>query len=195
MTATEQVALDTLFGSARTHEEFDSRVPGDDVLRRVYDLAKFAPTSFNLCPMRIVFVRSAEAKAKLEQVLAPGNIKQTLSAPVCAIIAHDMKFYEKGSILAPHGDFSGLAKLPETAIEKMALRNGSIQAGFLIVAARTCGLDCGPMSGFDQKKADELFLGGTTWKSNFLMNLGYGTGTGMRPRSPRLSFDAACRIE
>ena len=195
MTAMEQVALDTLFGSARTHKEFDGRVPSDDVLRRVYNLAKLAPTSFNLCPMRIVFVRSAKAKAKLEQVLAPGNIKQTRSAPVCAIIAYDMKFHEEGAVLAPHADFSGLAKLPEAAIEKMALRNGSIQAGFLIAAARACGLDCGPMSGFDQKKADELFLGGTTWKSNFLMNLGYGTGAGMRPRSPRLTFDVACQIE
>ena len=196
MTDKETVSLDALLLQARTFKAFKNREVEDDLLMRIYDLAKFGPTSFNLCPMRIVFARSPEAKAKVEQALSPGNVEQTRSAPVTAIMAFDMKFYEHANVLAPAMENpERMASLPEASLETMALRNASLQAGYFILAARACGLDCGPMSGFNQAKIDELFFKDTSWRSNFLMNLGYGIGDNLKPRWPRLAFDDACRVE
>lgn len=196
MTDNGTVSLDALLLQARTFKAFENREVDDDLLMRIYDLAKFGPTSFNLCPMRIVFARSPEAKGKVEQALVPGNVEQTRSAPVVAIMAFDMEFYNHADVLAPAmSNPEGMASMPEAVLETMALRNASLQAGYFILAARACGLDCGPMSGFNQAKIDELFFSGTSWKSNFLMNLGYGIRDSLKPRWPRLAFGEACRIE
>ena len=196
MTNNGTVSLDALLLQARTFKAFENREVEDGLLLRIYDLAKFGPTSFNLCPMRIVFARSPEAKGKVEQALAPGNVEQTRSAPVTAIMAFDMRFYEQAKVLAPAMENpERMASMPDATLETMALRNASLQAGYFILASRACGLDCGPMSGFNQTKIDELFFSGTSWKSNFLMNLGYGIHDNLKPRWPRLAFGDACRIE
>jgi 3-hydroxypropanoate dehydrogenase len=188
-------ALDQLFREARTHNAWQDRAVPDAKLEEVYNLLKFAPTSANSSPARFVFLRTAEAKAKLKQALSPGNLEKTMTAPVTVIVAHDIEFYEKLPFLFPHADarswFAGNPAFAETS----AFRNGTLQGAYLILAARAAGLDAGPMSGFDNGKVDELFLAGTTWKSNFLVNLGYGDPAGLFPRSPRLSFDEACRVE
>lgn len=188
-------ALDQLFREARTHNKWQSRPVPDAKLEELYDLLKYAPTSVNASPARIVFVRTAEGKAKLKEALSPGNIEKTMTAPVTAIVAHDTAFYEKLPFLFPHADarswFAGNPAFADTT----AFRNGTMQGAYLILAARAVGLDAGPMSGFDNSKVDELFLAGTGWKSNFLVNLGYGDPAGLFPRSPRLSFDEACRFE
>jgi 3-hydroxypropanoate dehydrogenase len=167
----------------------------DATLEEVYNLLKWAPTSANSSPARFVFIRTSEAKAKLKQALSPGNIEKTMTAPVTVIVAHDIEFYEKLPFLFPHADarswFAGNAAFAETS----AFRNGTLQGAYLMMAARSVGLDVGAMSGFDNAKLDELFFAGTTWKSNFLVNLGFGDAAGLFPRSPRLSFDEACRFE
>ena len=153
------------------------------------------PTSANMCPMRVIFVKSKAAKEKLKPALSAGNVDKTMAAPVTAIIGMDVHFYEKLPELFPHVDAKAWFKdLPETVLEYMALRNGSLQGAYLMLAARALGLDCGPMSGFDNAKVDAAFFAGTTVKSNFLCNLGHGDTTKLHPRSPRLSFDEACQI-
>jgi 3-hydroxypropanoate dehydrogenase len=188
-------ALDILFREARTQNKWQDRPVPDSKLEEVYDLLKFAPTSANSSPARFVFVRTAEGKARVKQALSPGNVEKTMTAPVIAIVAHDTAFYDKLPFLFPHADarswFAGNPGLAETT----AFRNGTLQGAYLILAARAAGLDAGPMSGFDNAKLDELFFAGTSWKSNFLVNLGYGDPTGLFPRSPRLSFDEAARLE
>jgi 3-hydroxypropanoate dehydrogenase len=186
--------LDLIFRQGRTHNWLD--MPVDDVLlRQVYDLAKMGPTSANMCPMRIVFVRSPEAKAKLKPALQEGNLDKTMKAPVTAIIGMDIRFYEHLPKLFPHADAKAWFKdLPETVLEYMALRNSSLQGAYVMLAARALGLDCGPMSGFDNAKVDAAFFAGTTVKSNFLCNLGHGDASKLYPRSPRLSFEEACRL-
>jgi 3-hydroxypropanoate dehydrogenase len=188
-------ALDQLFREARTHNRWQDRPVPDAKLQEVYDLLKFAPTSANASPARFVFVRTQEGKAKLKQALSPGNVEKTMTAPVTAIVAYDTAFYDKLPFLFPHADArSWFAGNPAFA-EQTAFRNGSLQGAYLILAARAVGLDAGPMGGFDAAKVDELFFAGTTWKSNFLVNLGYGDPAGLFPRSPRLSFDEAARLE
>ena len=188
-------ALDQLFREARTQNKWQDRPVPDSKLQEIYDLLKFAPTSANSSPARFVFVRTAEGKAKLKQALSPGNVEKTMTAPVTVIVAYDTEFYEKLPFLFPHADarswFAGNAAFAE----QTAFRNGSLQGAYLILAARAVGLDAGPMSGFDAARLDELFFAGTTWKSNFLVNLGYGDPAGLFPRSPRLRFDEACRFE
>jgi 3-hydroxypropanoate dehydrogenase len=143
----------------------------------------------------MIFVKSKAAKEKLKPALSAGNVDKTMAAPVTAIIGMDVHFYEKLSELFPHVDAKAWFKdLPENELEYMALRNGSLQGAYLMLAARSLGLDCGPMSGFDNAKVDAAFFAGTTVKSNFLCNLGHGDATKLHPRSPRLSFDEACRI-
>lgn len=187
-------ALDQLFRTARTHNEIGGDV-SDALLHQLYDLLKWGPTTANSCPARFVFVKSTEAKAKLGPALDEGNYRKTMAAPVTAIVAYDMAFYEKMPYLFPHTDAKGwFDTKPAQAIETISLRNGSLQGAYLILAARALGLDCGPMSGFDNAKVDEGFFAGTTWKSNFLVNLGYGDPSGLFPRSPRLPFDEAARI-
>lgn len=186
--------LDTLFREARTFSHWQEKTISDAQLVQLYDLLKWGPTSANSSPARFVFIRSAEARERLLQCMAPGNVDKTRSAPVSIIIGMDMAFYEKLPQLYPHADarswFAGKPHL----IEATAMRNASLQGGYLILAARILGLDCGPMSGFDADKLNEAFFAGTTVRANFVCNIGYGDRATLHPRSPRLDFDEACRI-
>ncbi|MBV6634161.1 MAG: malonic semialdehyde reductase [Alphaproteobacteria bacterium] len=193
-TPLNQQALDLLFNEARTFNDWQDKPVADETLHQVFDLMKMAPTSANCSPARIVFVKSDEAKEKLKPCLAAGNLDKTMSAPVCAIIAQDMEFYEKLPQLFPHTDARSWFAGKPAAIEETAFRNATLQGGYLMLAARALGLDCGPMSGFDKGKVDEAFFAGTTIKSNFLCNLGYGDPVNMHPRSPRFEFGEACTI-
>ena len=187
--------LDLLFRNARTHNAWLDKPVDDALLKQVYDLAKMGPTSANMCPMRIVFVKSQEAKEKLKPALDAGNVDKTMKAPVTAVIGMDVHFYEQLPKLFPHADAKAWFKdLPENVLEYIALRNSSLQGAYFMLAARSLGLDCGPMSGFDNAKVDEAFFAGTTVKSNFLCNLGHGDASKLFPRSPRLSFEEACKV-
>lgn len=195
MTQINDDAMDLIFRNARTHTVWQNKPVEDSLLERVYDLCKWGPTSMNCCPMRITFIKSKEAKERLKPCLAAGNVEKTMSAPAIAIIAYDMAFYEKLPVLFPHmanakDNFVG----KEEVILATATRNGTLQGGYFIIAARALGLDCGPMSGFDNAKVDAEFFKGTTFKSNFLCNLGYGEPAKLFPRSPRLSFREAASI-
>jgi 3-hydroxypropanoate dehydrogenase len=188
-------ALDLLFRNARTHNVWLDKPVDDALLRQVYDLARMGPTSANMSPMRIVFVTSPEAKERLKPALDPANVNKTMSAPATAILGMDIHFYQQLPKLFPHADArSWFAHLPENVLEYVALRNSSLQGAYFMLAARALGLDCGPMSGFDNAKVDAAFFAGTTVKSNFLCNLGYGDASKLFPRSPRLTFDEACKI-
>jgi 3-hydroxypropanoate dehydrogenase len=188
-------SLDLIFRAARTHSVWLDKPVDDSLLAQVYDLAKMGPTSANMCPMRIVFVKSKAAKEKLKPALDAGNVDKTMAAPVTAIIGMDIHFYEKLPKLFPHADAKAWFKdLPENVLEYVALRNGSLQGAYFMLAARSLGLDCGPMSGFDNAKVDAAFFAGTTVKSNFLCNLGHGDKTKLFPRNPRLTFEEACQI-
>ncbi|BAV99635.1 3-hydroxypropanoate dehydrogenase [Lysobacter enzymogenes] len=187
-------ALDQLFRSARTHNVLGGEI-SDQTLRQLYDLTKWGPTSANGSPARFVFVKSAEAKEKLRPALSEGNLAKTLAAPVTVIVAHDLEFYEKLPYLFPHDDARSWFAGNDAAINTTAFRNGSLQGAYLILAARALGLDTGAMSGFDNAKVDAAFFAGTKIKSNFLINLGYGEHDKLFPRSPRLPFDEAARIE
>ncbi|WP_248291548.1 malonic semialdehyde reductase [Neoroseomonas marina] len=189
-------ALDQLFREARTHNKWQDRPVPDAKLRELYDLMKFAPTSANASPGRFVFVRTPEGKAKLKPALSAGNLEKTMNAPVTVIVAHDLHFYDNLPKLFPHAPdarnwFTGSLSFAE----QTAFRNGSLQGAYLILAARALGLDAGPMSGFDAAKVDEAFFQGTNWKTNFLVNLGYGDPEGLFPRNPRLDFEEAARFE
>jgi len=187
--------LNLVFREARTHNVWLDKPVDDALLRQVYDLAKMGPTSANMCPMRVVFVKSREAKEKLKPALDAGNVDKTMRAPVTAIIAMDVHFYEKLPKLFPHADAKAWFKdLPENVLEMTALRNSSLQGAYFMLAARALGLDCGPMSGFNNQKVDAAFFAGTTVKSNFLCSLGYGDASKVYPRSPRLSFEEACQL-
>jgi 3-hydroxypropanoate dehydrogenase len=188
-------ALDQLFRKGRTYSAWLDEPVSDDKLRELYDLMKLAPTSANSAPARVLFLRTKEAKERLKPALASGNVEKTMKAPVTAIVAYDLKFYEHLPRLFPHLPsaremFSGNPKMAEVG----AMRNGSLQGGYLILAARAVGLDCGPMSGFDNGKVDAEFFAGESVKSNFLCNLGHGDGSKLFPRNPRLEFDEACKL-
>ena len=187
-------ALDQLFRTARTYNAFSGEV-SDETLRRLYDLVKFGPTQANTTPARFVFVKSAEAKARLGPALDAGNHDKTMAAPVTVIIGRDEDFHEKLPYLFPHVDAKAWFEGPRDGREKPALRNMALQAAYLIVAARALGLDAGPMTGFDGAKVDAAFFAGTSIKSDILVNLGHGDPASIFPRSPRLSFDEAARIE
>ncbi len=189
-----EAELEKIFTQARTHNAWLPEPVSDGLLHRIYDLMKWGPTSANSSPARIVFVKSKEAKEKLLPCMAPGNVDKTKTAPVTAIIAHDMEFYEKLPKLFPHADARSWFKGNPPLIESTAFRNGTLQGAYFIIAARSLGLDCGPMSGFDNAKVDAAFFAGTTWKSNFVCNLGYGDDTKLFPRAPRLDFNEACKI-
>ncbi len=189
----DDAGLDLLFREARTHRSWIDRPVSDALLHALYDLAKMAPTSSNSSPMRVVFVRSPEAKRLLLPCLDEGNRRQTETAPVTAIVAYDSRFYEEFPKLNRVDPQRYAARDPD-AIRTEALRNGSLQGGYLILAARSLGLDCGPMGGFDRDRVDAAFFPDGRWKSNFLCNLGYGDGRNIRPRAGRLAFDEACRI-
>lgn len=188
-------ALDQLFRDARTFNAWLDREVTDAQLHQLYDLLKFGPTSANSSPMRLVFVKSAEAKAKLSPFLSEGNRAKTMAAPVTAIVANDHAFHEKLPQLFPHADAKSWFEGNQPLIDTTAFRNATLQGAYLILAARAVGLDCGPMSGFDNAGVDAAFFAGTTVKSNFLVNIGYGDASrDLFPRSPRLSFDEACTI-
>jgi 3-hydroxypropanoate dehydrogenase len=199
--------LDLLFRKARTHNAWLEKPVSDDILRQLYDVMKWGPTSANCSPARILFLRTSEAKQRLLPALASGNVEKTMTAPVTAIIGYDGKFYEKLPKLFPHADARAwFADTPELA-EVTARRNSSLQGAYFIIAARALGLDCGPMSGFDQTKVDHEFFPAANQpnfeyeyfpdshiKTNFLCNLGYGDPAKLFPRSPRLDFDEACKL-
>ncbi len=188
-------ALDQIFRTAHSFPGFLDRPVSAETLRATYDLMKWGPTTSNSQPCRIVFVTSPEAKRRLAPALSAGNHDKTMKAPATAILAYDMEFYENLPRLFPHTDArSWFAGKPE-AIATAAFRNASIQGGYFIVAARALGLDCGPMSGFDNAKVDAAFFPDGRIKSNLLCNIGYGDPASIKPRNWRLSFDEACRIE
>lgn len=187
--------LDQIFHHARTANAFTDQPVEDAQLHALYDLCRWGPTSMNCQPMRLVFVKSAEAKERLRPALSPGNVDKTMAAPVTAIVAMDKAFYEHlpqqmAAIEGAREIFADNASLAQTT----AFRNGSMQGGYLILAARMLGLDAGPMSGFDVAKLDEAFFAGTSFTANFLINLGYADPKGHYPRGPRLAFDQAARI-
>src|SRR6185437_9495587 len=188
-----QDALNAIFRNARTHSFWQNRPIEESTLRDIYDLAKMAPTSANSSPARFVFVRSPAAKEKLLQAVSPGNLEKTKTAPVTVVVAYDLEFYEKLPKLFPHTDARSWFVGNTALAEKTAFLNGTLQGAYLILAARSLGVDEGPMAGFDSAKVDELFFAGTKWKSNFLCNLGYGEHSKLFPRNPRLTFEEACQ--
>ena len=187
-------ALDIIFRDARTRNGWEERKVTRPLMQAVYDLTKWGPTSANCSPARFVFIASEEAKKRLEPHLGDGNKAKTMSAPCCVIIGHDMEFYEKLPELFPHTDAKSWFAGNDDLIKTTAFRNGTLQGAYFMIAARALGLDCGPMSGFDNEGVDKEFFGGTSYKSNFLCNIGYGTDENLFPRSPRLDFDDACQV-
>jgi 3-hydroxypropanoate dehydrogenase len=190
-------SLDVLFRNARTQNGFLAEPVADAQLRELYELVKWAPTTMNTQPMRIVFVRTKEGKEKLRPALSPGNLDKTMAAPVTAIIAWDTKFYDNLPRAFPHNAgardiFAAAGK--EAHAHTTAFRNGSMQGGYFILAARAIGLDCGPMSGFDNAKVDAAFFPDGRCKSNFLCNLGKGDPAKVMQRLPRLAFEEACQL-
>lgn len=192
--ALNEDALKTLFLDARTHNGWADKPVEDSILQDMWNLVRMAPTSANCAPARIVFVKSSAAKEQLKHCLMDGNVDKTMAAPVSAIIGYDMEFYEKLPQLFPHADARSWFVGNDELIEETAFRNSTLQGAYLMMAARSLGLDCGPMSGFDNAKVDDLFFSGTNVQSNFLCNIGYGTEDDLFPRSPRFEFDEACRI-
>lgn len=186
--------LDLIFRNARTHNGWLEKPVDDDTLRALYDLLKWGPTSANASPARFVFLRSRQAKERLRPALSPGNLDKTMAAPVTVIVGHDLRFYEHLPRLFPHADARSWFVGNDELIRTTAFRNGSLQGAYLIIAARALGLDCGPMSGFDNAKVDAEFFPDGTVKSNFLCNLGYGDPAKLFPRSPRLAFEEACQL-
>ena len=192
MTSSDFMA--SVFEDARTHRFFTDQPVPDDLLKTLYETMKFAPSASNTCPMRVLFVTSDDARAKLLEAVGDGNKPKVASAPAVAVIAHDMEFYKHLGTLAPHLDTESFAAQDEAKLKMQASNNTWLQGGYFILAARALGLDCGPMSGFNPAKVDELFFEGSSWRASFLLSLGYGSGENIRDRAPRLSFDEACRI-
>jgi 3-hydroxypropanoate dehydrogenase len=187
-------SLDQLFRNARTRGAWQDKNIPDSLLHELVDLVKLGPTSGNCSPARLLFVKSPEAKERLKPYLSDGNRDKTMKAPVCTIIGYDLDFYEHLPKLFPHTDAKSWFEGKPKKIADTAFRNGSLQGAYLILAARALGLDCGPMSGFDNDGVDKEFFAGTNIRSNFLCNLGYGDDSALRPRSPRFAFDEMARI-
>ncbi len=187
-------SLDVLFRTARTHNGWQDKPVPESLLHELFDLAKMAPTSANCSPMRVVFVTSAAGKERLKPALSAGNLEKTLAAPVTAILANDSQFYEELPKLFPHADARSWFTSSPALADITAMRNGTLQGAYLMLAARAVGLDCGPMSGFDNAKVDAEFFPDGRFKSNFLCNLGYGDPAKLFPRSPRFAFDDVCKI-
>lgn len=188
-------ALDMLFRTARTHRKWHDKNVGETLIKAVYDLMKMGPTEANSCPARFVFVKTPEAKQRLKPHLDAGNVDKTMTAPLTAIIAYDTQFYELMPQLFPHEPtarswFAG----KEEKIKLVTMRNSSLQAAYLMLAARALGLDCGPMGGFNADGINQEFFPDGRYKINFLCNIGYGDESALFPRSPRFSFDEACEI-
>jgi 3-hydroxypropanoate dehydrogenase len=188
----EAAGLDLLFREARTHNKWQDKPVSDETLRELYDILKFGPTSANSSPARFVFIRTQEGKEKLRPALSAGNTDKTMSAPVTAIVAYDPKFYEKLPKLFPHNpDAMSWFTSNDSLAATTAFRNGTLQGAYLLIAARALGLDIGAMSGFDNATVDAVFFSSNGWRSNFLVNIGYGDPEGLFNRSPRLPFDEA----
>lgn len=183
-----------LFTEARTQNGYLDHPLPDSKLRELYDLLKFGPTAANSCPARFVFVRSAEAKARLLECVSPGNVAKIQQAPVTVIVGMDLAFHDKLPQLFPHVDARSWFAGKDAMIQESAFRNSSLQGGYMIIAARALGLDCGPMSGFDKAKLDAAFFAGTAVKSNFICTLGRGDPSKVFARNPRLSFEEACTL-
>ena len=192
MAAIDDSAQRALFIDARTHYKWLPDAVSDEVLGEMYRLLRMGPTSANSSPARFLFLRTPEAKERLRPALSPGNVDKTMTAPVVAVVAYDPQFFEQLPKLFPHADARAWFAGNEALASETALRNGTLQGAYLIMAARAVGLDAGPMSGFDRAKVDEAFFVASGWKSNFLVNLGHGDESGLFPRSPRLGFDEAC---
>lgn len=190
----DTASLDLIFRDARTHAHWQDQPVTDETLRELYDLVKMGPTSVNSGPARIIFVRSAEAKARLLPALAPGNLEKTRTAPVTAIVAYDTEFYEKLPKLFPHADARSWFVGNQAMIDSTATQNTAIQSGYLILAARALGLDVGPMAGFDAAKVNAEFFPDGKLKATLLVNLGYGDESKLYPRGPRLSFEEAAKL-
>jgi 3-hydroxypropanoate dehydrogenase len=191
------VSFQKLFTEARSQNGWSDRTVSDDQVRQIYDLMKWGPTSLNSSPARIVIVRSSAAKAMLKEALSPGNVDKAMTAPVIVIIGHDLLFYEKLPELFPHNPavkalFEGESKA--SFAEATAFRNGTLQGAYFMIAARALGLDCGPMSGFDNAKVDAAFFPDGSVKSNFICGIGYGDESKLFARSPRLAFDQVCSV-
>jgi 3-hydroxypropanoate dehydrogenase len=190
-----QTSTAQLFTDARTHNAWTDQPVGDAQLRQIYELMKWGPTAANTCPLRIRFLTSPEAKARLVPLMSPNNQAKTGAAPAVAILGMDLEFFEQLPTLYPQVDArSWFVGKPAAAIERDALLNASLQAGYFIMAARSIGLDCGPMGGFDAAAVDAEFWAGTPVRSIVVVNLGHGDVAGLRPRNPRLDFDAACAV-
>ncbi len=191
----DDAALDTLFLTARTQNKWlpDIAISEAEV-HRLYDIIKMGPTSANCSPARFVFVMTPEGKERLKPALSSGNLEKTMAAPLTVIVAHDEAFFEKLPFLFPHTDAKSWFTSSPALAQETAFRNGTLQGAYLMLAARAIGLDIGAMSGFDKAKVDEAFFAGTTWKSNFLVNIGKGDPEGLFPRHPKLPFEDACRI-
>ncbi len=194
MTRIDDVSFDLLFGEARTFPAYQNTPVDPALLVQIYNQMKMGPTSMNCCPLRVIFVSSPEAKEKLKSCLMPGNVNQTMQAPVTAIFADDQEFYKKMDRLWSHQNVVPMFEGKPEFTERFAFRNSTLQAAYFMIAARGYGLDCGPMSGFDNAAVDEAFLAGTCYKSNFLCNLGYGEKSKLRPRGPRLPFEEIAKI-
>lgn len=196
MTSTEldATALDTLFREARTHYAWLPQPVSEEKLRAIYDLMKWAPTSANASPMRILFLQSDEAKARLLPALPESNVDKARTAAVVALIAYDTAFYEKLSVLFPFRDLTAMFADNPPLAQETAFRNSALQGAYFILAARSLGLDCGPMSGFDADKVNAEFFPDGKWKINFLCNLGYGDPAKLYPRAPRLTFEEVCKV-
>ena len=187
-------SLDLLFRQARTHRNWVAEGVSEDSLRQIWELARMGPTSANCCPLRIVFVVSPEAKERLRPALDAGNVDKTMAAPATAIFAYDTRFYEAMGKLAPHLDARAVFAGNDELVVSTAMRNGTLQAAYFILAARALGLDAGPMSGFDNALVDREFFPDGRYRSNFLCNLGHGDPAKLRPRAARLEFDEACQV-
>lgn len=183
-----------LFTEARTQNGYLPTPVADATLRQLYELVKYGPTAANSCPARFAFVRSAEAKARLLEAVSPGNVEKIRQAPVTVVVGMDLEFHERLPKLFPHADARSWFAGKDAAIRESAFRNSSLQGGYLIIAARALGLDCGPMSGFDAAKVDAAFWAGTRVTTNFICTLGHGDPAKLFPRNPRLDFDEACTL-
>jgi 3-hydroxypropanoate dehydrogenase len=189
----DAVGLDLLFKEARTHNKWHDKPVSDETLHELYDVLKYGPTSANCSPARFVFIRTKEGKEKLAPALSSGNMEKTMTAPVVAIVAYDPKFFEKLPQLFPHNkDAISWFTSNDSLAATTAFRNGTLQGAYLMIAARSLGLDTGAMSGFDNAKVDAAFFAHNGWRSNFLVNIGSGDPSGVFNRSPRLAFDEAC---
>lgn len=188
----DHAAIDALFNTARTQNKWTDKAVTDADLHAIFDILKMGPTSANCSPARFVFIRTPEGREKLKPALSAGNLEKTMTAPVTVVVAHDPKFYDKLPMLFPHADARAWFAGNDALANETAFRNGTLQGAYLMVAARAMGVDCGAMSGFDKSKVDSAFFAESGFKSNFLVNLGHGDGSGLFPRSPRLSFDEAC---